>query len=174
MLAGRRVRAINKKKVYNFKKGLQFKVLINKDMKYVIYTDGGSRGNPGPAAIGVVIANEKGETIKSYGETIEPTTNNEAEYQAVVFALKKIKALFGKEKIKDMEFEFRLDSELVVQQLNHKFKIKEPGLQPLFLEIWNSLIDFGQVIFKHIPREQNSEADSLVNQALDKEQGELF
>lgn len=143
-------------------------------MKYIIYTDGGSRGNPGPAAIGVVIANEKGETVKSYGQAIGPATNNEAEYQAVVFALKKIKALFGKEKIKNMEIEVRMDSELVVKQLNHEYKIQETNIQPLFIRIWNALIDFGLVKFIHIPRERNVEADRLVNQALDKEQGELF
>ncbi|KKS26278.1 MAG: Ribonuclease H [Parcubacteria group bacterium GW2011_GWC2_42_6] len=143
-------------------------------MKYIIYTDGGSRGNPGPAAIGVVIANEKGETIKSYGEAIGPATNNEAEYQAVILALKKIKALYGKDKIKEMEIEVRMDSELVMKQLNHQYKISESHIQLLFIRVWNTLIDFGPVKFIHIPREQNTEADRLVNQALDKEQGELF
>ena len=143
-------------------------------MKFIIFTDGGSRGNPGPAAIGAIFQNAKGEAIKKYGETIGEATNNQAEYRAAIFALKKAKQLFGKKKIGAMEFELRLDSDLVVQQLNHRYKIKEPELQPLFLEIWNLLIDFGPVKFVYIPREQNFEADRLVNQALDSEQGNLF
>lgn len=143
-------------------------------MKYVIYTDGGSRGNPGPAAVGVVIANEQGETIKKYGEAIGEATNNEAEYQAVIFALKKVKQLFGKAKTKQTQLEIKMDSELVVSQLNHQFKISEPRIQQLFLQVWNLMLDFGPIKFTAIPREQNKEADKLANQALDSQQGNLF
>ena len=73
---------------------------ISSPDKLIIYTDGGARGNPGPAAIGVVIQNEKGNTIKKYGEKIGEKTNNEAEYEAVIFALRKLKQLFGKENTK--------------------------------------------------------------------------
>ena len=143
-------------------------------MKLIIYTDGGSRGNPGPAAIGVVIQNEDGETLKKYGEAIGEKTNNEAEYQAVIFALKKAKALFGKAKVKEMQIEIRTDSELVASQLNHQFKIMEKNLQPLFLQVWNLMLDFGPIKFVAIGREQNRETDRLVNQALDAQQPSLL
>ena len=143
-------------------------------MKYIIYTDGGSRGNPGPAGIGFVICNEKGEALKKHGEAIGEATNNEAEYQALILALKKIKALFGKEKMKTAQIEIRMDSELIISQLNHKYKIEDTKMQLLFLQVWNLLIDFGGYNFVAIPREQNSEADKLVNQALDLKQESLL
>jgi ribonuclease HI len=136
----------------------------------IIYTDGGARNNPGPAAIGVVICDEKGSAIKKYSEYIGETTNNEAEYQAVIFALKKVKLLFGKKRAKKMTIEIRLDSELIAKQLNHQYKIKEENLQPLFIEVWNLILDFEQVHFKYISREENKEADRLVNQALDDQE----
>ena len=130
--------------------------------KIIIYTDGGSRGNPGPSAIGVVI-NDKG-----YSEYIGEGTNNDAEYKAVIFALKKIKALLGKERLKEAEIELKSDSELLVKQLNGEYKIMEPRIQQFFIEIWNLKIDFGKIKFTLIPREKNSEADKLVNRALDE------
>jgi len=143
-------------------------------MKFIIYTDGGARGNPGPAAIGVVLCDEKGTVIKKYSEAIGEATNNEAEYQAVIFALKKIKQLWRKEEIKKSQIEMRLDSELVAKQLSHEYKIKESNIQPLFLKVWNLMLDFGQIKFKSIPREENKEADKLVNRALDAKQENLF
>ena len=142
------------------------------NQKYTIYTDGGARGNPGPSAIGVVI---KGPVeIKKYGEYIGKATNNEAEYRAVIFALKKLKQLIGKEKSKnEAEAEIHLDSELLASQLNGEYKIKEKKLQQLFLEVWNLKQDFKSVVFKYIPREDNRGADKLVNQVLDKELSKL-
>jgi len=137
-------------------------------MKLSIYVDGGARGNPGPAAIGVVIQ-QQGQVLKKYGELIDQATNNQAEYQAIIFAMKKAKLLFGKKKAKQMELEFYSDSELIVKQLNHQYKIKEEDLQPLFIKVWNLVIDFGKVSFKHIPRSKNKEADRLLNQALDNQ-----
>ena len=131
--------------------------------KIIVYTDGGSRNNPGPAAIGIVIAD------KEYGEYIGEKTNNQAEYEAVVFALKKVKQLVGKKKAKEAEIEVRLDSELVVNQLAGEYKIKEPELQPLFLKVWNLRLDFKKIIFRYIPREENRRADKIVNEMLDKE-----
>ncbi len=138
-------------------------------MKIVVYTDGGARGNPGPAAVGAVIQ-KQGQTLKKYFQFIGRATNNQAEYEAVIFALKKVKLLFGKKEAKEMEIEVRVDSELVAKQLNHQYKIKEVELQPFFLKAWNLVLDFGQVSFSHLPRQQNKEADRLVNQALDKEE----
>lgn len=136
--------------------------------KIIIYTDGGSRGNPGPSAIGVVYTNEKGQLIKEYSEYLgDKLTNNEAEYQAVIFALKKFKVLFGKGLVKKSEIEIKSDSELMVKQLNGEYKVVNENIQPLFLQIWNLKIDFLKVKFKQIPREKNKEADRLVNEALD-------
>jgi len=129
--------------------------------KIIIYTDGGARGNPGPAAIGILIGN------KGYSEKIGNTTNNIAEYKAVVFALKKAKHLLGGKKAKETEIEIRSDSELLVNQVNGEYKIKDKELQPLFIDIWNLRQDFKSVAFSHIPREKNKGADKLVNQALD-------
>lgn len=145
--------------------------------KIVIYTDGGARGNPGPAAIGIVFKrshNSQEIKYKDYAQTIGETTNNEAEYRAVIFALKKAKALFGSKNIKDMEIEVRLDSELIVNQLNGNYRIDEDKLKFLFVDVWNLRLDFGSVNFLHIPREKNSEADRLVNQALDQESQKMF
>ncbi len=143
-------------------------------MEIKIYTDGGARGNPGPAALGAVICLPSGE-MKKYSQYLGKTTNNEAEYQALLFALKKIKSLLGKKNAKQAKIDCFLDSELVVKQLNHCYKIENEKLQPFFLAIWNLMLDFQKVNFIHIPREKNKEADKLVNQALDKEltQGRL-
>jgi len=131
--------------------------------KIIIYTDGGSRGNPGPSAIGVVIG------AKQYAEFIGVGTNNEAEYKAVIFALKKAKALFGKKVIKSAEVEVKSDSELLIKQMNGEYKILEPKIQALFLQAWNLKIDFGKVKFVAIPREKNKLSDRLVNEALDSQ-----
>ena len=135
--------------------------------KIIIYTDGGSRGNPGPAAIGTVFTNEMGQTVKSYSETLGTATNNEAEYKAVIFAFKKFKQVFGKKLAKNTEIELRSDSELLTKQLNGEYKVLDSKIQPLFLEAWNLVLDFKKVKFKLIPREKNKKADQLVNEALD-------
>ncbi|MCX6763910.1 MAG: ribonuclease HI family protein [Candidatus Moranbacteria bacterium] len=136
------------------------------DNKIVMYTDGGSRNNPGPAAIGVYL-----ETLhKQFGHFIGERTNNEAEYEAVIFGLNKIKQLVGKDKVFNIEVECHLDSELVKKQLNHEYKVKEKNIQELFLKVWNMELDFKSVKFSHIPREKNKVADKLVNEALDEEE----
>lgn len=136
--------------------------------KIIVYTDGGSRGNPGLAAVGAVVCDSVGKTIKEYHQKLENiATNNEAEYEAVIFALKKLKQLFGKEKTKELEVAFRVDSELMAKQLNGDYKIMEERLQLLFMRIWNLKFDFKKITFKSIPRQQNKRADWLVNQALD-------
>ena len=141
--------------------------------KIIIHTDGGSRGNPGPAAIGAVIEGDL-TGKKEFGEYIGETTNNEAEYRAVIFALKKTKSLLGSDKSKDSSLEFFLDSELVVKQLNKEYKLKDKNIQNFFIEIWNLTFDFGGVSFRYVPREENTEADRVVNQVLDREGNKLF
>lgn len=147
---------------------------MENNQKIITYTDGGSRGNPGPAAIGVVICDSAGKTIKEYGEVLGRKTNNEAEYEAVIFALKKVKQLFGKDKAKKMHVEMRMDSEFVVKQMTGKYKVEEERMVPLFIAVWNLKLDFANVGFVHVRREQNKDADRLVNQALDGEQGGLW
>jgi ribonuclease HI len=137
--------------------------------KIIIYTDGGSKGNPGPSGIGVFISNEKNETIKKYSQYLgDNFTNNEAEYQAVIFALKKIKAIFGKNKIKNLEIEVRADSEFLVSQLNGEYKILDLKIQPLFIAVWNLKIDFKKIKFVFIGREKNTQAHRLAEEALNE------
>ncbi len=128
--------------------------------KFLIHTDGGARGNPGPAAIGVVIE-EDGQVVYKEGKCIGAATNNQAEYQAVVLALQKAKELGGE------ELEFHLDSELVVRQLNGEYKVKNQDLALQFLKIHNLLQHFKKVTYKHVYREDNKLADELLNDALD-------
>ncbi len=131
-------------------------------MRLKIYTDGGARNNPGPAAIGVIIKNEQNQILKKISKYLGVTTNNQAEYYAVIEALKV--ALGFKVEI----INIYLDSQLVAEQLNRKFKIKDKDLATLFVQIWNLSLKFKKVTFNYIPREQNKEADKLVNQCLDK------
>lgn len=131
--------------------------------KIIIYTDGGSRGNPGDAAIGVFFP----DLGKEYGEAIGKATNNVAEYSALILALKKAKQLLGKDGAGRADIEVRSDSELMVNQLTGRYKLKEEGLKDLFIEVWNLKQEFGSVSFRHVPREENSRADALVNRALD-------
>lgn len=134
--------------------------------KITIYTDGGARGNPGPAAIGVVFP----ELRKQYGEQVGNATNNVAEYKAVIFALKKARQLLGSEKAKEVELEIRSDSELVVSQLVGRYKVKDEDLKPLFVDVWNLKQEFSRVSFVHVRREENARADALVNRTLDAAQ----
>ncbi len=134
---------------------------------YIIHTDGGSRGNPGPAAIGVVIdekmTNGDIVNIKKYNEPIGINTNNQAEYMAILWALNYCKT----KKFKDIEC--YLDSELVVKQLNKEYKIKDLGLSKIAAKIFIMKDFFDKCKFIHVRREFNKEADKLVNEALDRE-----
>lgn len=135
--------------------------------KVIAYTDGGARGNPGPAGIGVHIEDASGAMLKEVKEYIGNSTNNFAEYQAVAKALQTLKAMYGKQ-AKEMEVELRMDSELVKKQLNGEYQIKEPGLVPLFIEIHNLRVaNFPNLTLTHVRREKNKEADRLVNEAID-------
>ncbi len=131
--------------------------------KLVIYTDGGARGNPGPAAAAFVIYGDGGKIIEKGGKYLGETTNNQAEYQAVILALQTAKNLGAK------EIDFFLDSELVVKQLNREYKVRDQDLAPLFLKIWNLSLGFKKITFTHVIRERNKEADAMVNEILDRE-----
>ena len=134
--------------------------------KVTIYTDGGSRGNPGNAALGVVI--NLSNSSKTYSKFLGKATNNEAEYQAAIFALKKLKSLISKKDAKNTQVIIKTDSELMAKQSLGRYKLKDKNLIPLFVEIWNLKQDFLKVNFEIIKREQNKLADKLVNQELDK------
>ena len=125
------------------------------------YSDGGSRGNPGPSAIGVVIKNEAGEVIKTYGEYIGEGTNNQAEYKALLKALEFALEMGEKEVVS------HLDSELVVKQMKREYKVKDADLGQLFLKAHNLATKIGKVRFVHVRRDHNAQADELVNTALD-------
>ncbi|MEA2006855.1 MAG: ribonuclease HI family protein [Patescibacteria group bacterium] len=138
----------------------------------IMYSDGGSRGNPGPAAIGVVI--EKGGKSEKYGECIGKKTNNEAEYEALIFGMKKTRHLVGKKQAKMIKLKCFVDSELIAKQLNHEYKLKDERIQKYFIEIWNLMLDFKVVRFQHVRRELNKQADAMVNEALDGQEAKLF
>lgn len=138
--------------------------------KITIYTDGGARGNPGPAGIGIVI-DGLASGKKTFGEYIGETTNNEAEYRALIVALQRLKKLAGKNKLEQVDC--YADSELMVKQLNGEYKIKDTNLRSLFMEVLKLKSELKtSVLFHHIKRAENSEADELLNQVLDKEAGE--
>lgn len=132
-------------------------------MKFLIYTDGGARGNPGPAAAGIVIKNEKGAVVEAFGKYLGEITNNQAEYRALLLALEKAVALGG------TEISCFSDSELMVKQLNREYKVRDPDLAPLFLKIWNLSVKFKKISYHHVRREKNIEADRLVNEILNKQ-----
>ncbi len=129
-------------------------------MKLIINTDGCSKNNPGPAAIGAVLRDVKGNVKDTVSAAIGKATNNEAEYRAVIVALEKARALGAS------QIELRSDSTLLVNQLNGRFKVKAEGLRPLHLQAMLMLGNFRQTIIRYVPREQNAEADHLANEAL--------
>jgi ribonuclease HI len=130
---------------------------------YTIFTDGGSRGNPGPAAIGYIIYDPNKDFIAEGAEYIGIATNNQAEYQAIVAGLMKIKELDTAGSVTCY-----LDSELVVRQVNGIYKMKNQALKPWLQKIYDLKQSLGgHVTFHHVSREKNSEADALVNKALD-------
>lgn len=127
----------------------------------IIYTDGGSRGNPGPSASGYVIMNTSEHILEEGGEYLGVTTNNQAEYQAVRLALEKAK------KYHPNKVTFRLDSELVVRQMNGQYQIKNRDLWPVHARIQELIAHIKRVRFTHVYRERNTLADAKVNEILD-------
>ncbi len=139
----------------------------------IIYTDGGARGNPGPAAVGVVFCNGKKKVIEKHSKYLgDNLTNNIAEYEAAIFGLEKFKSRFGKKLAKETEVEIRTDSELMYKQFKGEYKIKNEGMQKRFIKLRNLCVDFKKVKMKHVSRNYNKDADKLVNQELDKKEGD--
>lgn len=136
-------------------------------MKFTLYADGGSRGNPGASGAGAVVRNENGETVVEVSEFLGHTTNNVAEYTAVLRALEKLSALLGSE-AKDTEVLARMDSMLVVRQMKGEWKLKHPGLKPLAARVHELVRLFKSVEFEHVYRDSNKDADRLANEAMDR------
>lgn len=130
-------------------------------MVYMLYTDGGARNNPGHAGIGIVLKDSEGKVVEQFGGYVGVKTNNEAEYLGLIAGLKTAATY------KPSVLKCHLDSLLVVNQLNGKFKIKQAHLQELVRQVKSFTDQFEKVEFVYIPRGKNSEADSLVNKALD-------
>lgn len=133
--------------------------------KLIVYTDGASRGNPGPASYGFTVADGNGKLLHEEGEYIGTTTNNVAEYTAVLEAFKLLKEKYQENG--PLVIELFADSKLVAEQLSGRYKIKHPNLKPIFGQIKVLEMEFGSVLYTHVPREKNTLADRLANKALD-------
>lgn len=129
--------------------------------RLILWTDGGARGNPGPAGIGVVVTDAQGEVVAEIAEYIGEATNNQAEYRALIAGLMRAREL-GTTVV-----DIRMDSELVVRQLKGEYKVKNENMKPLYGQATALLKTFARYTIQHVRREQNAEADKLVNQALD-------
>jgi len=130
--------------------------------KLIINSDGAARGNPGPAGIGVTIKDEKGAIVREIAEYLGETTNNQAEYRALIAGLKAAVEM-GAEEIRAFA-----DSELIVKQIKGLYKVKNEGLRPLFEEVKGLLRKFKSCNITYVPREMNKEADKLANKAIDE------
>ena len=130
-------------------------------MRARLSTDGGARGNPGPAAFAYVLETEDGTVLAAHGEAIGTATNNVAEYRGLLLGLDRAKALGA------TEVEVVNDSELVARQINGQYKVKHPDMKPLHAEALRRLRAFERWSMRPVPRAQNADADALVNQALD-------
>lgn len=136
--------------------------------KIIIFTDGGSRGNPGKAGAGAVIYDEKGLEIKAISKFLGKQTNNWAEYEAVIIGLETVQKIFGK-KLQETEVIVKMDSQLVQRQLSGEYQIKEETLFSQYIKVHNLIIKFFKDIkFVYVPRTENKRADELANQAMDQ------
>ena len=128
---------------------------------WVVYSDGASRGNPGPASMGAVVIDPGGKVVHEISEKLGVTTNNVAEYRGLIAGLEAALALGAR------RVEVRMDSELLVRQAIGRYRVKNPGLVPLHNRVVGLRSRFDEVVFRHVPRAQNQHADALANRALD-------
>ncbi len=135
---------------------------------FTIHADGGSRGNPGPAGAGAVIRDEFGNVVGSVSEFLGKRTNNFAEYEAVILAFQLLMKLVPEGKRSETEVTVKLDSELVVKQVNKLYKVKHPTMKEQFARLAQVAAAFKKVSFTHVPRAENSDADALANEAMDR------
>ena len=137
--------------------------------KYILYTDGGARGNPGPAAAGVVIYDAKLKEVDKFAHYLGVATNNQAEYQALILGLGRIqKIVSDSHKLAEPPVEVFMDSELIVKQLSGEYRVKNKGLKPLVAKVEELAAQFASIKFRHIFRDKNTLADKLLNIELDK------
>lgn len=137
-------------------------------MRFTIYGDGGARGNPGPAGAGAVVRDESAKVVAKVSKFLGHQTNNFAEYEAVILAFEALLKLVPLSEHDTAEVVVKLDSELVVKQMRGEYKVKNPGLKEQQARLAQLAGAFGAVTFTHIPREENSYADALANEAMDR------
>ena len=135
--------------------------MIEPGQRLILRTDGGSRGNPGPAGAGVVIENSAGKLLAQGRKFLGKITNNQAEYQALILGLQAVK------RYQPVAVQVFLDSDLVVQQMNGRYQVKDAGLLPLYQEAKQLAATLPAIAFAHVPRRQNHRADALANEAMD-------
>lgn len=127
-----------------------------------VYSDGASRGNPGPAGAGAVLLDKEGHLLERLGKYLGEQTNNQAEYEGALLGLRRARALGA------LSVELLSDSQLLIRQLQGRYKVKSPGLGPLYRQALEVLAHFSKVTLRHIPREENQEADTMSNRAIDE------
>ena len=134
---------------------------------FTIHADGGSRGNPGPAGSGAMIRDHLGNSVASVSQFLGTRTNNYAEYEAVILAFETLAKLVGK-KVGATDVEVKMDSELVVKQMKGIYKVKHPTMKAQYARLTHAAGAFKEVSFTHVPRAENSDADALANEAMDR------
>jgi len=137
-------------------------------MKFFIHADGGSRGNPGPAGAGAMLRDELGNSVASVSQFLGTRTNNFAEYEAVILGFGALAKIVPATKQKNTDVVVKMDSELVVRQMRGEYKIKNPTMKEQSIRLKKIMATFGTVSFTHVPREENSDADALANEAMDR------
>jgi len=137
-------------------------------MKFFIHTDGGARGNPGPAGAGAMIRDELGNSVANVSKFLGTHTNNFAEYEAVILGLEALKKLVPSAKRKKTDVMVKMDSELVVKQMRGEYKVKNKILKEQHARLAPLAASFASVSFIHVPRSENSDADALANAAMDR------
>lgn len=136
--------------------------------KLIIYTDGGSRNNPGIAGAGIYITDGSGSELLKIAKPLGIRTNNWAEYEAIITGLEAALQIIKDERFAGAHIEVRTDSQLAVRQINGQYKVKEPTLRVQFMKVLKLRAEFLRIIFTHIPREKNTAADALSNKAMDR------
>ncbi|HEY0011091.1 MAG TPA: ribonuclease HI family protein [Candidatus Paceibacterota bacterium] len=138
-------------------------------MQFTLYADGGARGNPGPAGSGAVVFDVSGKRVVEVSDYIGETTNNVAEYEAVLRGLTKLKDFYDEGFFTHVPVLVRMDSKLVVEQMKGAYKVKHPNLIPRYLALKNLIArNFPNITFEHVRREFNKDADELANMAMDR------
>lgn len=135
---------------------------------YTLFSDGGARGNPGPAGAGAVIYDEQDQVIAEVSEYLGVRTNNWAEYEAVILGIEKLQELIPEDELATANITVKLDSELVQRQMNREYKVKEPSLKEQFAKLNDLITPLKNISFIHIRREANKVADKLANDAMDR------